>query len=116
MMERAIGWLLYGTTDAPEVPADVLPAEFSLMQNYPNPFNPETNIPFALPVRANVKLTVFDVLGREVATLADGSFDAGVHTVALNGSELSSGVYFYTLKAEGGAENFTSTRKLVLMK
>jgi hypothetical protein len=114
LMEESIGWLM-GGTDAPEAPA-TLPAEFSLAQNYPNPFNPETNIPFALPVRSNVTLKVYDLLGREVATLADRPFEAGVHTVSLNGSDLSSGVYFYTLKADGGSQNFSSTRKLVLLK
>lgn len=115
MMERAIGWLLYGTTSSPETP-QTMPTEFSLLQNYPNPFNPETTIPFALPVRSNVTLKVFDLLGREVATLANRSFEAGLHSVSLNGSDLSSGVYFYTLKAENGEQSFSSTRKLVLMK
>ncbi|MBK6765490.1 MAG: T9SS type A sorting domain-containing protein [bacterium] len=114
MMTTAISWLL-GLTATPEFPV-AAPAEFSLMQNYPNPFNPETNIPFALPVRSNVTLKVYDLLGREVATLANGAFEAGLHTVNLNGSDLSSGVYFYTIKADGGSESFTSTRKLVLMK
>jgi len=114
MMTHAVSWLL-GITATPEAPV-AAPAEFSLMQNYPNPFNPETNIPFALPVRSNVTLKVYDLLGREVATLANGAFEAGVHTVNLNGSDLSSGVYFYTIKADGGSESFTSTRKLVLMK
>ncbi|MCL4305610.1 T9SS type A sorting domain-containing protein [bacterium] len=115
MMERAIGWLLYGTTSSPETP-QTMPTEFSLLQNYPNPFNPETTIPFALPVRSNVTLKVFDLLGREVATLANRSFEAGLHSVSWNGSDLSSGVYFYTLKAENGEQSFSSTRKLVLMK
>lgn len=114
LMEEMIDWLMSGT-DAPKAP-DAMPVEFSLAQNYPNPFNPETNIPFALPVRSNVTLKVYDLLGREVATLADRPFEAGTHTVSLNGSDLSSGVYFYTLKANGGSQNFSSTRKLVLLK
>lgn len=115
LMSNAVNWLLTGILDAPQAP-EALPAEFSLMQNYPNPFNPETNIPFALPVRSQVKLSVFDLLGREVATLADGPFEAGLHTVNWNASEMSSGVYFYRLDAQGGQQNFNSTRKVVLMK
>jgi len=114
MMHAAMEWL-YQPTATPEAPA-TLPTEFSLAQNYPNPFNPETNIPFALPVRANVKLAVFDLLGREVATLANGTFEAGSHTATFNGTSLSSGVYFYRLEAQAGDASFNSTRKLVLMK
>jgi hypothetical protein len=114
-MENCLNWL-YGNTATPGAPNEVVPTEFSLMQNYPNPFNPETNIPFALPVRSNVKLSVYDLLGREVATLAEGTFEAGAHTVNWNASELSSGVYFYRLDAQGAQQNFNSTRKVVLMK
>lgn len=113
-LESCLNWL-YGITATPEAPA-VMPTEFSLMQNYPNPFNPETTIPFALPVRSNVKLSVYDLLGREVATLAEGSFEAGTHTVSWDASNLSSGVYFYRLDAQGAQQNFNSTRKIVLMK
>jgi len=114
MMERAIGWLL-GVSATPGTP-EVLPTEFSLAQNYPNPFNPETTIPFALPTRANVKLSVYDLLGREVATLVNGTMEAGSHTVNWNASDLSSGVYFYRLDAQAGEASFNSTRKVVLMK
>ena len=114
MMLRSIEWLL-GVSATPGTP-DVLPTEFSLAQNYPNPFNPETTIPFALPVRANVKLSVFDLLGREVATLVNGTMDAGSHAVNWNASDLSSGVYFYRLDAQAGEASFNSTRKVVLMK
>lgn len=114
MMTNAMEWLL-GTSATPESPA-TLPTEFSLAQNYPNPFNPETSIPFALPARANVKLAVFDLLGREVATLVEGTFEAGEHTVSFNGADLASGVYFYRLNAQAGEQSFNSTRKLVLMK
>jgi len=114
VMLRSIEWLL-GVSATPGTP-EVLPTEFSLAQNYPNPFNPETTIPFALPVRANVKLSVFDLLGREVATLVNGMMDAGSHAVNWNASDLSSGVYFYRLDAQAGEASFNSTRKVVLMK
>lgn len=114
VMERAVEWLL-SVSATPEAP-EAMPTEFTLSQNYPNPFNPETSIPFALPTRANVKLAVFDLLGREVATLVNGNMEAGSHIVNWNANELSSGVYFYRLDAQAGEASFNSTRKLVLMK
>ncbi|MBK8127770.1 MAG: T9SS type A sorting domain-containing protein [bacterium] len=97
-------------TEAAESPT--LPTEFNLAQNYPNPFNPETVIEFALPKAANTLLKVYDLLGREVATLADAPLEAGVHRVAFNGKTLASGVYFYRIEAG----DFRSVRKMVLMK
>lgn len=96
------------------VPTDgkTLPSSFTLMQNYPNPFNPSTKIQFALPVVGNVSLTVFDMLGREVATLVNGMKDAGTHTVPFNARNLASGLYFYTLKSG----SFVETKKMMLMK
>ncbi len=92
--------------------SDPLPYEYRLIQNYPNPFNPSTNIRFALPETANVKLEVFDIVGRLVATLVDDMMDAGYHTVQFDGSSLSSGIYLYRMQA--GA--FTQTKRLLLMK
>jgi hypothetical protein len=89
-----------------------LPAEFSLSQNYPNPFNPSTVIRFGLPEAADVRLEVYDLAGRRVAVLTDGSRAAGWHTVSFNGSGLSSGVYVYRLRAG----DFVQSRKLVLVK
>ena len=85
---------------------------FSLGQNYPNPFNPRTTIEYSIPSRSNVVIKVFDILGREVATLVNEEKPAGVYNVNFNGSELSSGVYFYRIEAE----NFVETKKLVLIK
>jgi len=89
-----------------------VPERFSLSQNYPNPFNPVTKIVYELPAGSRVTLTVFDILGREVAVLEDGVQDAGIKTVEFNATGLPSGVYFYRLKAG----NFTAVRKLMLMK
>ncbi|HET9130974.1 MAG TPA: T9SS type A sorting domain-containing protein [Terriglobia bacterium] len=88
------------------------PGNFVLQQNYPNPFNPSTNVNFQLPIAVHARLDVFDVLGRRVTTLIDGRLNAGIHHAAFDGSKLASGVYFYRLQAG----NFTSTKKLVLMK
>lgn len=85
---------------------------FELSQNYPNPFNPSTVISFSLPMASDVVLKVYNAFGQEVAVLADNSFSAGAHTVSFNGSELSSGIYFYSLIAN----NQTITRKMMLLK
>ena len=86
--------------------------EYALYQNYPNPFNPETQIAFDLIESHFVTLKVMNLLGQEVATVASGEFDAGRHVVNFNGSNLTSGVYLYTLTAG----DFSAARKLVLLK
>ncbi len=91
---------------------NVMPETYKLSQNYPNPFNPTTNIKFSIPTSGNVKLVVFDVLGREVTTLVNEMKTAGNYVVDFDASSLSSGVYFYTL--ESG--NFTQTKKMLLVK
>jgi len=89
-----------------------LPSEFALGQNYPNPFNPTTIISFELPVASDVRLSVYDVLGREVAVLVSERRCAGVHKVGFDASGLSSGVYLYSLRAGG----FMQTRRLIFLK
>jgi subtilisin family serine protease len=90
------------------------PRQYALYQNYPNPFNPTTVIGYELPMASDVKLELFDVLGRRVATLLQARQDAGVYQYGFNSStyNLSSGVYFYLLKANG----FAAARKMILMK
>lgn len=88
------------------------PVSFALDQNYPNPFNPSTVISYSIPKFGNVSLKVYDVIGREVATLVNGRETAGEHSVEFNGSGLASGVYFYRLVAGG----YVQTRKLLLLK
>ncbi len=88
------------------------PTAFVLEQNYPNPFNPTTVLTYTLPVASDVRLEVFDVLQRKVATLVSEKQSAGTHTYTLNASGFSSGVYFYRLQAG----NFSSTKKMVLIK
>ena len=90
------------------------PSEYSLSQNYPNPFNPVTKIKFTLPKEGNVTLKIFDITGQEVKTLIDGlSFRSGTITYDFNGTELSSGVYFYSLFVDN---NRIDTKKMVLVK
>ena len=89
-----------------------VPSEFSLAQNYPNPFNPSTTISFQLPVAGNTVLAFYDMNGKEVKSLVNGFREAGYYSVNLNASDLSSGVYFYSLKSG----NFVQTKKLSLVK
>jgi hypothetical protein len=88
-----------------------VPGNFSLSQNYPNPFNPTTTISFNIGNAGKVSLKVYDILGRETATLIDKDMNPGAYSVDFNAG-LSSGVYFYTLKAG----NFSSTKKMVILK
>ncbi len=89
-----------------------LPNNITLFQNYPNPFNPSTVISFQLPVSSSVKLAVFDMLGRKIATLVDGKSPAGLQEVTFNAQGLASGMYFYRLEANG----FTLTKRLTIIK
>ncbi len=94
-----------------------LPETYSISQNYPNPFNPSTKIDFALPKTSLVKISVYDLTGKEIVSLVNSSKDAGFNTVDFNGSNLASGVYFYRMNAEpGNGEIFTKTMKMVLTK
>ena len=86
--------------------------QFELAQNYPNPFNPTTAIKFNLPEGGNVKLSVYNLLGQEVATLVNGFKEAGSHTVNFDASNLMSGIYLYKIQANG----FVQTRKMTLLK
>jgi hypothetical protein len=89
-----------------------VPLAFSLSQNYPNPFNPATAIRYQLPLTSRVRLTVFDLLGREIATLVEGVQNAGTYAAPFDGGGLASGVYVYRLTAG----DFVASRKMVLAK
>ena len=95
-----------------EVDVDLTPTGFGLEQNYPNPFNPSTMIGYQLPVSSNVSLKVYDVLGREVATLVNEFKEVGSYEVEFKALNLSSGVYIYKLQAD----NIIETRKMTLMR
>ncbi|MFH0733604.1 MAG: T9SS type A sorting domain-containing protein [bacterium] len=88
------------------------PEKFELLQNYPNPFNPSTTIKFAIPTTSSVKLTIYNTIGKEIATLVNGSMEAGNHSVNWNAGDNSSGMYFFKLEAG----NFTATKKMMLIK
>jgi hypothetical protein len=103
-------------SDVVEVDVTV-PKVFALEQNYPNPFNPSTTIKFSLAADSKVSLTVFDILGQEVANLISGNLAAGSHEMDFNASNVNSGVYFYRLDATGvDGTNFTSVKKMILTK
>lgn len=89
-----------------------LPMNYSLSQNYPNPFNPSTFINYQLPVQSNVSLKIYDMLGKEVNTLVNETKPAGNYNVNFNATNLSSGIYFYTLKTA----QFNQSKKMILLK
>lgn len=91
---------------------EITPTKFELSQNYPNPFNPTTVINFAIPTNAKVTLKIYDVLGKEVATLVNSDLNAGAYNYDFNASSLTAGIYFYKLTAG----NFTETKKMMLVK
>jgi len=90
----------------------VLPTKYALGQNYPNPFNPSTRIQYDLPKNSVVTLKVYNLLGQEVATLVNGKETAGTHIAVFDASKFTTGVYFYRITAD----NFTSTKKMILVK
>jgi hypothetical protein len=113
------GHISYPLTGVEEQGGERIPVSFSLSQNYPNPFNPATRIDFGLPAgqagfsgSGFVSLKVYDVLGREVATLVNEEMKPGTYMRSFDGTGIPSGVYFYRLEAGG----FTQTKKLVLLR
>ena len=130
MADTSTGWIVTstgevlayspgGVTGVAPAPPSEIPASFALMQNYPNPFNPSTAIGFQITDYSLVTLKVYDILGREVATLVNGVKPAGSYSVPWQPHQLASGVYFYRLTARPlapGTAPFTSTKKMVLLK
>jgi hypothetical protein len=103
-----------GAEDEPleRIPSEQLPVDYSLSMNYPNPFNPTTTIRYALPENVHVRLTVVDLLGREVGLLVDEPQTAGYKHVVFDARNISSGVYFCKLTAG----NFTGVKKMVVAR
>lgn len=89
-----------------------IPIKYSLSQNYPNPFNPETNIRFEIPNRSNVRISIFDVLGKEISVLVNEELNPGTFEVNWDASNFPSGVYFYKIVTDG----FSESKKMVLVK
>lgn len=97
---------------ATSTPENQQPVEFHLSQNYPNPFNPVSVIPYSLDQTGHVRLTVYDMLGRRVATLVDDTVQAGTHHVTFDAARLAGGAYIYRLESQGRV----LTRKMMLVK
>ncbi|MBI5471001.1 MAG: T9SS type A sorting domain-containing protein [Ignavibacteriae bacterium] len=99
-----------------QLTSSTLPQQFELLQNYPNPFNPTTTIRFAVPAKVGtghaLSLRVFDVLGKEVATLVNEEMQPGTYDATFDAGNLASGIYLYRLQAG----DFVSTKRMVLMK
>jgi hypothetical protein len=95
-----------------EISSSQIPMEFSLEQNYPNPFNPHTTINYSIPVNGEAELTISDITGKVVEVLVKKYQYKGMYSVKFDGSYLSTGIYFYRLKAQG----FTSTKKMIIVK
>jgi hypothetical protein len=89
-----------------------VPSEFTLRQNYPNPFNPSTTIEYSVPVHTTVEIALFNILGQKVTTVVNQVHDAGSYRHVFNASNMASGIYFYTLKAN----NFRTVRSMVLLR
>lgn len=106
----AFGKNHYGITSVEDI--SEIPIEYKLNQNYPNPFNPKTLISYKLPEYGNVKLKIFDLLGKEITTLVDEEKPAGFYEVEFFATGLPSGIYFYQLRAG----NFIDTKKMILLK
>ena len=92
------------------------PSEVALRGNYPNPFNPQTTIGFTLPSASDVRLVVYDALGREVARLVEGELGAGLHEARFDGGSLASGLYLYRLVASGEGSRAVKTGRMTLVK
>jgi len=97
---------------ATHVPLSDIPTEFSLSQNYPNPFNPTTNIEFRIADFGFVTLKIYDMLGRNIATLMNESLPPGVYRRTWDGSGYPSGLYYYRLQTS----NFLDTKTMTLLK
>jgi hypothetical protein len=101
-----------GVTGVEENHNGLLPVKYSLDQNYPNPFNPSTQINYSVAKSGLVKISVYDILGREVNVLVNEVKNPGFYSVDFNGSSLSSGLYFYKMESNG----FVDTKKMTLIK
>jgi hypothetical protein len=113
LIENAIEFLIHGKAPISEIEnRTLLPSTFTLLQNYPNPFNPTTKIQFTIDNRQLTIVNVFDLMGREVATLVNEVKDPGTYTVQFDGSNLASGMYVYTLEAGKAVQ----TRKMMLIR
>ena len=102
------------------VEVEIVPTQFELSQNYPNPFNPSTTIRFSLPQAAQIKLNLYNMIGEQIATLAEGMYETGNHKVTFNAANLPSGAYIYRIESSdpstGSGQSFVQVKKMILMK
>ena len=104
-------------TGVKEEKSNIIPTEFLLKQNYPNPFNPSTKINFEIPEYSIVHLTVYNILGKEVAEIVKGEFSPGIYSFDWNGSSFASGIYLLRMNAQSQkGRNYSAVRKLILLK
>lgn len=101
-----------GTNKLKIVKTEIITADFKIGQNYPNPFNPSTKIDYQIPELTKVQIKIFDALGRELETLIDKEMEAGKYSINFDGSNYSSGIYFYELRAG----NFRDIKRMILIK
>ena len=94
------------------VEVEVAPDQYELSQNYPNPFNPTTTIQFSLPKQTQLKINLYNMLGEQIATIADGVYESGYHKITFNASSLPSGTYVYRLESS----DFVQVKKMILLK
>ncbi|MDD5360844.1 MAG: alpha-L-fucosidase [Ignavibacteria bacterium] len=97
-------------------PVPGIPEKYDLSQNYPNPFNPVTKIDFSLPMDSKVKITVYDILGKEIKVLFNDARHVGYYTISFDASNLSSGIYFYKISAISGRNEYVSVKKMIFLK
>jgi hypothetical protein len=118
---QAIAMRTNGVSGVEENPSPEIPTTFELAQNYPNPFNPTTQIQYGLPTQSLVRVTIYNIVGQEIARLFEGSQSAGYHTVSWNGTTAegtpaASGVYLYKLEAKSQDKLFVESKKMLLLK
>lgn len=94
------------------VEVEIVPDQYELSQNYPNPFNPTTTIRFSLPQATQLKITLYNMLGEQVKTLAEGTFETGYHKIVVDAASLPSGTYIYRLESS----DFVQVKKMILLK
>lgn len=112
-------WSIAGgiVTSVEKIESESFPKEFRLEQNYPNPFNPATTIIFILPKSSDVTIKIFDLKGREIATLVNEEMQPGEYQIVFEAQDFPSGVYFYRIKTSTeGSSTFVRTRKMLLLK
>jgi len=93
-------------------PISNMPSEYTLNQNYPNPFNPSTTIQFSLPENQFVTISVYNIIGEQIAELTSREYQAGTHSVSFEAGDIPTGMYLYRLETP----NFIETKKMVLLK